>query len=99
MSERLKKEVTNEELARMVAEGFAQTATKDDVRAVEKRLDKLEVGYVNVNARLGHVETQVDRMSDEIKDINNKMVSRDEFDDLTSRVKCTERKLNIKSGR
>jgi predicted nucleic acid-binding Zn-ribbon protein len=106
-----------DKLARSVAKGFANTATKDDLKEVETKLDKrlvrLEIGYINVNSRLesvenkvdhlnaraGHVETQIDSMNKKMVNIETKMIPRDEFDDLSSRVKYTEKKLNIKSGR
>ncbi|MFH1171233.1 MAG: hypothetical protein V1778_01680 [bacterium] len=47
-------EVTNEDLARMIAEGFAQTATKSELHAVEGRLTRVEM-------RLTTVEEKVDR--------------------------------------
>lgn len=85
-----------DKLAITVAKGFERTATKDDLKDLESRLDKrlikVEDGVTNLNARVGHVETQ-------IEEINEKLIPVSEFDDLSGRVKYIERKLNIKSGR
>ena len=46
----------------------------------------------HMNARVGRLETTVE-------DIHRRMVTRDEFDDLSARVKYIEIKLDIKSGK
>ncbi|HEY4506371.1 MAG TPA: hypothetical protein VJJ24_02920 [Candidatus Paceibacterota bacterium] len=81
-----------EDLAAMTANGFANTATKNDLVKVEKRLDKLENEASHTNARLGRIETEVEQ-------INRKMFTKDEFDDLSARVKYLEIKAGVKSGK
>lgn len=87
---KIKKVVTNEDLARMVAGGFENVDKRFE--GIDKRLDKLEGEMSHTNARLGRLETVVE-------DIQRRMVTRDEFDDLASRVKYIEMKLNIDSGK
>ena len=67
--------VTNGDLARMIAEGFAQTASKTELLAVEHRvsgvegrlmkvengLSKIEEDMSDVKGRLTHVEAKLDR--------------------------------------
>ncbi len=47
-------EVTIEQLAQMIADGFANTATKEDIKG-------LKVDIAAIDARLGVVETKLDK--------------------------------------
>lgn len=56
-----KNDVTNEELARMIAEGFANTATKQDVKGIDDRLTGVEGRIGGVEERLTIVEKKLDK--------------------------------------
>src|SRR3989338_8122398 len=79
------KKVTNEELARMIAKGFENTATKDDIKRLDGRMDHMD-------ARLGRIEADV-------AEIRGNLVYKDEFEDLMARVKYLEIKAGIDSGK
>ena len=54
-----KKSITLDDLARMVARGFGQTATKDDVRRLESRIDK--------------IDKQLEGLTQTVQDLANKL--------------------------
>ena len=56
-----KNDVSNEELARMIAEGFANTATKDDIQGLDLRLTAVEGRLTSVDDRLTIVEKKLDK--------------------------------------
>jgi hypothetical protein len=65
-----KKQITLNELARMVAKGFAETATKQDIKdmatkqdiaRLDARLAKLEQEMKDLGQRLAAVEIKLDR--------------------------------------
>ena len=56
------KEVTNEELARMIADGFLNTATKEELNQVGSRLGEVDGRLEDVDRRLGIVERKLDRV-------------------------------------
>jgi archaellum component FlaC len=101
-----KKEVTNEELARMIAKGFEHTASKDDLAGVKTDLAGVKIDMAGVKAdiadikeHLGNVEFRLGRVERDVLEIKEDMVRRYEFDDLMSRVKYMETKMGIKSGK
>ncbi|MFA4819204.1 MAG: hypothetical protein WC621_05175 [Patescibacteria group bacterium] len=57
----MNKEVTNEELARMIAEGFAGTATKQDLTVVKDDLAVVKTDVAEIKNRLEAVENKLDR--------------------------------------
>lgn len=65
-------------------------------KVLENRMDSLEgkmdKGFMQVNFRLDNIER-------DIADIRKHFVYRDEFDDLTARVKYLETKLGIEGGK
>lgn len=68
-------EVINEavdKLAVAVAKGFEETATKEELRAVEKRLDNLEEGQEEIKA-------QIIFMTDDIKNLKEDTVTDSQF--------------------
>lgn len=58
MENKKNKKITLESLARMVAEGFDKTATKEEVKS----------GFQEVNQRLGKVEYRVDEIYEIVVD-------------------------------
>ena len=98
--------------AEMVQRGFDNTATKDDIKRLEDRMDKsderidhLEEGMEHLDVRMDSLETHMDhmdarmgRMEADLNEIRSHIVYRHEFEDLMGRVKYIEKKLNIESG-
>ena len=89
------KEITNDELAQMVAKGFdgvderfneveKKMATKDDIKKLDKKLSKKIDG---VEGRLGGLERRID-------DIATNKVSYDEFGKIKVRVEKVEEKVH-----
>lgn len=100
------KETTNDELARMIAKGFEQTASKLDVQRLDERIDKLDGKVEHLDEKVGHLELRIDHidatlsvMSRDIADIKKHFVYRDEFEDLMARVKYLETRLGVESGK
>jgi len=48
--------VTNEELARMIAKGFAETATKADISGLEERINGLDDRLTSVEGSLTKID-------------------------------------------
>lgn len=92
MEKEIKQEFDN--LGRMIKSGFDEV--QERFEQVDKRFeqveDRMERGFVNVNARLDIIEK-------DIAEIRRHFVYRDEFEDLTARVKYLETKLGIESGK
>lgn len=61
MTQTNKQPVTNEELARMIAEGFAETSTKKDVSRLEGSLMDLDASVNGLDNRLTIVENKLDQ--------------------------------------
>ena len=87
----MSKEVTNEELARMIANGFESTASKADVNELKQRMVQFESKLDHSDARIGRIEADINEMKGNI-------VYKFEFEDLASRVKYLESKMGIESG-
>lgn len=76
-----KKETTLDDLSRMIAKGFAETATKEELAGVEERLG----GQITkIDERLGIVETKLDR------------ALYTEYVHLEARVRRVEQKVGIR---
>jgi len=91
--------ITNEELARMINAGFEHTATKEDVKSLEKRMDNFEGRMVGVEMELSHMNAQLSTLEHNVSQISKDMISRNEFEDLMGRMKYVELKLGIESGK
>jgi hypothetical protein len=92
---RKKTEVTNDQLARMIATGFAETATKQDLLAVEKRLDGRIDGVEN---RLGGIEVHLEKVEGRLTVVESKL-DRALYAELThieARLRRVEHKVGIK---
>jgi hypothetical protein len=87
--------MTIDELAQMVAKGFEQTATKDDIAQIRAEMatkDDLKELEQRMEANFRDVRRDLD-------DLKKDRVSRIEFDDLMARMKLVETKLEIVSGK
>ncbi len=91
------KKVTLDDLARMVANGFSEVDTRFD--SVENRLESVEIKLESVDSRLEEVEGRLKTVERNISYIHDHVVDQDSFDDLCSRVKYIEKKLQITSGK
>lgn len=89
------KKTTIAELARMINEGFNETATKEDVKGLEEkmnsRFEQIDSRQDNLDARMGRIET-------DIHGLRGELVYRHEFDDPLAPIKYLEKKLGIESG-
>jgi len=61
-----KKDITKEDLAQMVAKGFENTATKDDIARLDERLDSIE-GFMR-----GH-DNRIERLEDNMRQVKTKL--------------------------
>jgi hypothetical protein len=86
-------EVTIEQLAIMMQKGFAETASKEDVKALRLELDELkdrvDYGFTSVNDKLDKLKSS----------LGEPVIHREEYDDLVGRVKYVETKLGVESGK
>lgn len=80
--------MTIDDLARMVAKGFEQTATKEDLKSFAKKGD-----LDNLEAKLAS------KMEAGFSDIKDNLIPKLDFEDLEGRVKYVETKLGIESGK
>ena len=85
-----KKNITIDDLAIMINNGFEKTATKEQVEGLELRMDKIEGKMTNVEIRLDNIE-------DEVSEIRKHQIAhtiyRDEFEKLESKVRVLEKLL------
>lgn len=97
------KEVTNEELARMIAKGFGETASKTDLAAVKADVVRLESRFEgelkHIKGEVQHINATLSVVATDIADIRKHFVYRNEFEDLMARVKYLETKLGVESGK
>lgn len=104
-----------DDLAAMMQRGFEKTATKADLEIVKEELrgemaemrselksDIAKVVYTmdtkfdETNSKLSNIEVRLSGVEESLK---GEVIPRGEFDDLTSRVKYTELKLGVQSGK
>lgn len=83
--------VAFDKLAVMVAIGFEETATKVELRSVEKRLDGVEHRLDGVEANLDSLKTQSYYMKEEIKNINIDTPSNSGFQNHEKRIRKLEK--------
>jgi len=104
----VKKQITIEDLAKMVQKGFDGVDKKfegvdkkfDGVdkkfEAIDKRFDRVEKemkdGFKKVDDRFRQVNARLDIIEGDIRDF----VGRDEFEDVLSRLKLVEKTLGLK---
>ena len=102
----MEQNVTNEELARMIAKGFENTATKGDAQRLEQRMDGFdqrmdgfEQKMEGFEQRMDHMDARMGRMEADLNEIRSHIVYRHEFEDLMARVKYLEQKIGVESGK
>ena len=83
----------------MIAKGFAETASKADIKGLEGRMDNFAARMGNFEKRLDHTDARVGRIEADISEMKGNIVYKYEFEDLQARVKYVETKLGIESGK
>ena len=74
MDKRQKKEITIDELAQMVARGFESTASKTDIREMEKRLDRRIDGLeIKFSAYASQWSQDFERLHDWVKELDQRI--------------------------
>ncbi len=85
------KEITLSELARMIASGFADTATKADIHGLNTRADQIEGRLDSVELRLGSLEVG----QEDIKLRLDSLAYKFEVKEFARRVETLEKKVGI----
>ena len=92
----MSEKITNEELARMIARGFEETASKKDI--VQLR-EELKGDIQQLDSRMDHLDARMGRMEADLHEVKENIVYKYEFEDFEGRVKYLESKLGIESGK
>ena len=95
------KKITSEQLARIIQKGFENTASKQDLHIVDKKIDAL---HEEMNLRFDGVDRRLDSVESEVKDIKTilgplvRTLASMEFDirELQARVNKLEKKISLK---
>lgn len=87
----MSKEITNDELAMIVKEGFESLENRMD--KFEGRMDKVEVKLDKVEERLSGLENKVDAMDLRL----SHMAPAFEIEELKNRMVLVERKIGLRS--
>jgi hypothetical protein len=91
-----KRETTIDDLAIMIKNGFDQTATKDELRDLDQRLDKLEDIQKNMFEELNAVHADVSYIRSTLNPMVHNDIAQDEaIGDLTTRVEHLEQKAKF----
>jgi archaellum component FlaC len=101
MKKSTKKETTLDDLAMMVAKGFASQDKRIDKleEKMDKRFEQVDKRFEQVDQRFAHVDARFDRVEKDLQEVRSVLVARDEIDDLSARVKYLEMKMGIESGK
>jgi len=94
-----------DKLAILVAKNFQDMENKFE--RLENKMDqgfqylenKMNVGFKNVNEKFDHFHARMSYLERDVAEIREKVIPKDEFEDLESRVKYCEIKLKIESGK
>jgi len=101
-----KKEITIEDLARMVQTGFSEAKKQVDSKfvqvdkrfeQVDKRLDNLENKVTQIDGRLDNLENKVNQIDRRLFSIEEDVaeIKIKQYGDLLKRINFIERKLGI----
>lgn len=66
---------------------------------IDKKFEGIDQRFEIVNQELEHINARLSYMEKDITEIKEKVIPKDDFDDLESRVKYCEIKLKIDSGK
>lgn len=93
MKSKLPKKITLEVLARMVAEGFENTATKQDAHSLETKVSNLATKAGNLETRMGKLEHQMGALNSSVN--NYLKLSERRYFELKNEHKVLENKQKI----
>ena len=65
---------------------------------IDTRLDNMDVRFDNMDARLDNMDARMGRIEGDIYNLPEEIVYRQEFEDVSDRIKYVEKKLHIESG-
>lgn len=92
-----------ENFAVIVKKGFDETASKTELNELKGEFKGFKVetqeGFKQVGDRLDHQYAQLSSYGSDLQVIKESNIHRLEFEDLSARVKLTETKLGIESGK
>jgi predicted nuclease with TOPRIM domain len=97
--------ITLESLAGMIKRGFDETQREIDKldKANDERLlglqSEMKEGFKSVDDKFSQVNARLSYIERDISEIRKHFVYRDEFEDLSARVKYIELKIGIESGK
>lgn len=103
-------DVAFEDFAVIVNKGFEQTVSKVELNEFKDEFKGLgdefkgfkvetQEGFRAINSRLDYQDAELSSHSADLREIKENKIKRFEFDDLEGRVKYTELKLGIESGK
>ena len=64
-----KKEFTLNDLALMVAKGFENTATKEAVELINKRIDQVKISITSLKEKIEEIDAKIDSIDRQIQAI------------------------------
>jgi len=63
------KEITNEELAQMIARGFETTASKEDIKRLDAGINRLDGHIDRLDNQMDHLDARMGRMEADLNEI------------------------------
>ncbi len=101
-----KKEITIEDLARMVQSGFSDAKKQVDARfdQVDKRFEGVDIRLDNLENKVTKIDSRLDNLENKVNQIDRRLFSIEEdvaeikikqYGDLLKRINFIERKLGI----
>lgn len=88
-----------ENLAGMIKRGFDETATKEDFKRLDLRMDKFDGRMDRFENSLAHIDAQITAIDQDIVEMRKDLIPRMEIEDILARLLLVERKLGIVSGK
>ncbi len=76
-----------------ISERFEQVDQRFE--QMDQRFEQMDQRFEQIDGRLAHIDARLNTIERDIRDL----VSREEFTDLTARVKYLEMKLGVESGK
>jgi len=76
-----------------------ETETREGFKRVDERFMRVDERFVQVDERFMQVNFRLSNIERDTEEIRKHFIYRDEFEDLTARVKYLETKLGIESGK
>ena len=94
------KNVTIDDLAVMVKHGFDEIGSAMAKKVdVDKHFEEVDKQLANIKMELGHTNTVVAVIRQDISDIKKRFAYLDELEDVLARLSLVEKKVGIVSGK